>query len=173
MKLSFHATVPGPIEEVYEYVTAVGPDGPVDRVLFAQKYGEPVEEYDGDAVLTRDTDEAGDGEDTFWLCNFIYPTRRTMEAVESRWADREDVFEAVRGGTRWTVTFNPKTGGLQGLAQWLYFLAVGKYRIGVPVLSPVVHHFRRKARGEFDAADDSADQGSGDQGSGSEEPPAA
>ena len=164
MKLSFHTTVPGPIEEVYEYVTAVGPDGPLDRVLFSQKYGEMVEETEG-AVLTRDTDE---GDEVLWLCAFEYPTRRTMEAVESTWADREDVFEIVKGGTRWTVTFNPKTGGLQGLVQYLYFLAVGKYRVGVPVLSPVVQHFRRKARGELDSADDSADQGSGD-----EEPPTA
>lgn len=150
MKLSFHTTVPGPIEEVYEYVTAVGPDGPTDRVLFSQKYGETVEETEG-AVLTRDTDES---DEVLWLCAFEFPTRRTMEAVESTWADREDVFEAVKGGTRWTVTFNSKTGGLQGLVQYLYFLAVGKYRVGVPVLSPVVQHFRRKARGKFDTGEE-------------------
>lgn len=151
MKLSFHTTVPAPIEEVYEYVTAVGPTGPVDGVLFAQKYGEPVRDEPGGAVLTRDTDE---GEDTLWRCTFSFPHRRTMEAVESAWADREDDFESVRGGTRWTVTFSPKTRGLHGLVQYLYFQAVGKYRVGVPVLSPVVQHFRRKAHGESDAAEE-------------------
>lgn len=154
MKLSFHTTVPASIEEVYEYVTAVGPEGPVDRALFSQKYGETVEETEG-AVLTRDTEE---GDEALWLCAFEYPTRRTMEAVESTWADREDLFETVRGGTRWTVNFIPKTGGLQGLVQYLYFQAVGKYRVGVPVLSPVVQHFRRKARGDFDAPEE-ADPG--------------
>lgn len=159
MRLSFHTTVPAPIEEVYEYVTAMGPEGPVDPVAFAQKYGEMVEETQG-AVLTRDTDE---DDEVLWLCAFEYPSRRTMEAVETTWADREDAFEAVRGGTRWTVTFIPKTGGLHGLVQYLYFQAVGKYRVGVPVLSPVVQHFRRKARGELDAPDDSE----------GEEPPSA
>ena len=154
MRLSFHTTIPAPIEEVYAYVTAVGPEGPLDRALFSQKYGETVEETDG-AALTRDTEE---GDAALWLCAFEFPTRRTMEAVASPWADREDLFETVRGGTRWTVTFIPKTGGLHGLVQYLYFQAVGKYRVGVPVLSPVVQHFRRKARGELDAAD-AADSG--------------
>ena len=150
MKLSFHCTVPAPIEEVYEHVTAMGPAGPIDRVLFVQKYGEFVEEVDG-AVLTHDTD---DDDDTMWLSAFTYPNRRTMEAIESSWSDREDVFETVKGGTRWTVTFNPKSRALHGLVQWLYFLSVGKYRVGVPVLSPVVQHFRRKAREESEAAED-------------------
>ena len=51
MKLSFHCNIPAPIEEVYEYVTAMGPTGTVDQALFVQKYGEPVQEVDG-AVLT-------------------------------------------------------------------------------------------------------------------------
>ena len=152
MRLSFHTTVPAPIEEVYEHVTAVGPEGPTDRVLFAQKYGEPIETEPDGAVITHDTD---DGEDMHWRCTFDFPAHRTMRAIASTWADREDAFETVRGGTRWTVTFIPKTGGLQGLVQYLYFQAVGKYRVGVPVLSPVVQHFRRKARGEFDAPPDS------------------
>lgn len=166
MKLSFHTTVPASIEEVYEYVTAFGPEGPVDRALFSQKYGETVEETEG-AVLTRDTDE---GDEALWLCAFEYPTRRTMEAVESTWADREDLFETVRGGTRWTVNFIPKTGGLQGLVQYLYFQVVGKYRVGVPVLSPVVQHFRRKARGDFDAPEEADSEESGDAGGPADRP---
>ncbi len=163
MRLSFHTTVPAPIEEVYEYVTAVGPEGPVDRVLFAQKYGEPIETEPDGAVITHDPDDDGE---VFWRCAFDFPALRTMRAIESTWADREDAFETVRGGTRWTVTFIPKTGGLQGLVQYLYFQVVGKYRVGVPVLSPVVQHFRRKARGELDAPRESeADEVSG------EEPP--
>ena len=142
MKLSFHCNIPAPIEEVYEYVTAMGPTGTVDQALFVQKYGELVQEVDG-AVLTRDTE---DDAEALWRCTFTYPERRTMEAIDSSWSDREDVFERVKDGTRWTVTFNPKSRALHGLVQWLYFLAVGKYRVGVPVLSPVVQHFRRKAR---------------------------
>ncbi len=150
MKLSFHTTVPGPIEEVFEHVTAFGPEGPVDRVLFSQKYGETVEE-DGGTVVTRAPDEDGD---VLLHCSFEYPTRRVMVGERSSWADREDVFEAVKGGTRWTVTFDPKAHGVQGLAQWLYFQMVGKYRVGVPVLSPVVQHFRQKAREARDRGDD-------------------
>ncbi len=29
--------------------------------------------------------------------------------------------------------------------QWLYFQVIGKYRVDVPILSPVVFHFRRIA----------------------------
>lgn len=150
MRLSFHTNVPAPVEEVFEYITAFGADGPLDRVFFVQKYGEIVEEG-GSVVLTRDTEE---DDDVLWRSTFNFPSRRTMEALESPWADREDVFETVRDGTRWTVTFIPKTRGLHGLVQYFYFQAIGKYRVGVPVLSPVVQHFRRKARGEPDPADE-------------------
>ena len=142
MKLQFGNNVPGPIEEVYEFVTGVGPDGPLDRALFTQKYGEMVEES-SETIVTRVSE--GDG-DIIWRCTFEYPTRRVMEAVDSPSADREDTFETVKGGTKWTVTVHSKKSGLNGLVQWLYFQAIGKYRVGVPVLSPVIFHFRRKAR---------------------------
>lgn len=141
VKLQFGNNVPGPIEEVYEYVTGVGPDGPLDRALFAQKYGELVEEND-EAIVTRVSDG---GDEVVWSSIFEYPTRRLM-IVDSSSADREDTFEVVKGGTKWTVTVHSKKRGLNGLVQWLYFQVIGKYRVGVPVLSPVIFHFRRKAR---------------------------
>ena len=133
--------MPGPIEEVYEFVTGVGPDGPLDSVLFAQKYGEVVEQRDG-AFVTR----VQDGDDVvIWSSTFEYPDRRFM-VVDSSSANREDVFQTVKGGTKWTVIVHSKKGGIHGLVQWAYFQVIGKFRIGVPVLSPVVFHFRRKAR---------------------------
>ena len=143
MKLRFSNNIPGPIEEVYEYVTGMGPDGPLDPVLFAQKYGEVVEQRNN-AFLTRVQD--GD-EDVTWSSIFEYPYRRFM-MVDSASADREDIFEEVKGGTKWTVIVHSKKGGFPGLMQWFYFQVVGKFRVGVPVLSPAVFHFRRKARTE-------------------------
>ena len=141
MKLQFGNNVPGPIEEVYEYVTGMGPDGPLDRVLFAQKYGE-IEQEGDEGIVTRVSD--GDVE-VLWRSTFDYPYRRLM-VVDSSSADREDTFVVVKGGTKWTVSVHSKKSGLSGLVQWLYFQVIGKYRVGVPVLSPVIFHFRRKAR---------------------------
>ncbi|MCH8940761.1 MAG: hypothetical protein IIC27_06535 [Chloroflexi bacterium] len=58
----------------------------------------------------------------------------------------EDTFEVVKGGTKWTVIIHSKKGGIPGLMQWLYFQVIGKFRVGVPVMSPVIFYFRRKAR---------------------------
>jgi hypothetical protein len=149
VKLRFGNNIPGPIEEVYEYVTGMGPDGPLDLVNFAQKYGEVLEQRD-DAFLTRVQD--GDVEVT-WSSLFDYPYRRLM-MFDSSSADREDIFEEVKGGTKWTIIVHSKKGGFPGLMQWLYFQVIGKFRIGVPVLSPAAFHFRRKAReAEREAAD--------------------
>ena len=141
MKLQFGNNVPGTIEEVYEFVTGVGPDGPLDRAIFAQRYGE-IEEESDEGILTRVAD--GDAEVT-WRSTFDYPDRRLM-MVDSSSSDREDIFTTVRGGTKWTVVIHSKKGGIPGLMQWFYFQVIGKYRVGVPVISPVIFHFRRKAR---------------------------
>ena len=102
MKLSFHCNIPAPSRSL-RVRDRHGPDGDGRQALFVQKYGEPVQEVDG-AVLTRDTD---DGAEALWRCTFTYPERRTMEAIDSSWSDREDVFERVKDGTRWTVTSTP------------------------------------------------------------------
>jgi hypothetical protein len=141
LKLQFGNNVPASIEEVYEYVTGMGPDGPLDRVLFAQKYGE-IEQEGDEGIVTRVAD--GDAE-VSWRSTFDYPYQRLM-VVDSSSADREDTFVVVKGGTKWTVTVHSKKGGFSGLVQWLYFQAIGKYRVGVPILSPVIFYFRRKAR---------------------------
>ena len=58
---------------------------------------------------------------------------------------REDTFARIKGGTKWVVIIHSKTNGIQGLIQWLYFQVIGKYRVGVPILSPAIFHFRRIA----------------------------
>ena len=52
MKLQFGNKVPGSIEEVYEYVTGVGPDGPLDHIRFEQKYGTLVSQS-GQTIVTK------------------------------------------------------------------------------------------------------------------------
>ena len=141
VRLRFGNNIPGPIEEVYEYVTGMGPDGPLDLVLFAQKYGEVVEQCD-DVFMTT----VQDGDDgVIWSSLFDYPYRRFM-TVDSSAADREDLFEEVKGGTKWTIIVHSEKGGFPGLMQWFYFQVIGKFRVGVPVFSPAVFHFRRKAK---------------------------
>ena len=140
MKLQFGNKVPGSVEEVYEYVTGVGPDGPLDHMLFEQKYGTLVSQS-GQTIVTQVSD--GDSE-TIWTSTFSYPNHRiiTMDPASSA---REDTFARIKGGTKWTVIIHSKTSGIQGLIQWLYFQVIGKYRVGVPILSPVIFHFRRIA----------------------------
>ena len=140
MKLQFGSRVPGSIEEVYEYVTGVGPDGPLDHILFEQKYGELVWQS-GQTIVTRVSDADSV---TAWTSTFNYPNRRII-ALEPASSDREDTFASIKGGTKWTVTIHSKTSGIQGLIQWFYFQIIGKYRVGVPILSPAIFHFRRLA----------------------------
>lgn len=140
MKLQFGNKVPGSIEDVYEYVTGVGPDGPLDHILFEQKYGELVGQSD-QTFVTKVSD--GDSE-IVWTTTFNYPSRRII-VLDPAASDREDTFVRIKDGTKWTVTLHSKTSGIQGLIQWLYFQAIGKYKVGVPILSPAIFHFRRIA----------------------------
>ncbi len=140
MKLQFGNKVPGSIEAVYEYVTGVGPDGPLDHILFEQRYGELVGQ-NGPIIVTKVSD--GDSE-TVWTSTFNYPSRRII-VLDPTASDREDTFVRIKGGTKWTVTIHSKASGIQGLIQWLYFQVIGKYRVGVPILSPAIFHFRRIA----------------------------
>ena len=140
MKLQFGNKVPGSIEEVYEYVTGVGPDGPLDHILFEQKYGTLVSQSD-QTIVTKVPD--GDSE-TVWTSTFSYPNRRII-IMDPASSAREDIFTRIKGGTKWAVIIHSKTSGIQGLIQWLYFQVIGKYRVGVPILSPAIFHFRRIA----------------------------
>ena len=140
MKLQFGNKVPGSIEEVYEYVTGVGSDGPLDHIMFEQKYGTLVSQS-GQTIVTKVSD--GDSE-TVWTSTFSYPNRRII-IMDPASSAREDTFARVKGGTKWTVIIHSETSGIQGLIQWLYFQIIGKYRVGVPILSPAIFHFRRIA----------------------------
>ena len=140
LKLQFGHKVSGSIEEVYEYVTGVGPDGPLDYILFEQKYGKLVGQS-GQTIVTKVSD--GDSE-AVWTSTFNYPNRRII-MMDPASSAREDTFSRVKGGTKWAVIIHSKTNGIQGLIQWLYFQVVGKYRVGVPILSPTIFHFRRIA----------------------------
>ena len=130
--------VHAPQEQVYEYVTAFGPQGYTDESAFRDKHGVPLEQ-EGNTIVTRD----GDGEDAItWRCTFDPPARRHMKAVDSSWADRTDIFQEAGSGTRWTVLFVTGRNGPVGFVQWLFFHLVTKSRISLAMMEPVVRHFR-------------------------------
>ena len=136
-RLRLSVVVPAPQEQVYEYITAFGPQGPTDESAFRDKHGEPLER-EGNTIVTRDGDEE---EAITWRCTFNPPVRRHMEAVDSTWADRTDIFQEARSGTHWTVLFVTGRSGPVGFVQWLFFRLVTKSRIRRAIMEPVVHHF--------------------------------
>ena len=136
-RLRVAATISAPLEDVYRFVTAYGPEGPVSEELFAEKNGDIIG-HDGAAILTR---EDGPGGALDWSCTFEYPESRMMQAVDSNWSDREDRFRLTAGGTRWVVTFLTTRSGLLGFMQWVVFRVATSRRVRRVVVKPVVAHF--------------------------------
>ena len=120
-RLRLASIVGAPIEEVYRHVTAYGPDGPLDDDRFREEYGDIVDRNgDGETVYVREDVRRypeDDPELITWRCLFDFPKSRTMEAVDSAWADRYDQFEPEGDGTRWTVVWDTRVGGLKGIVQ--------------------------------------------------------
>jgi hypothetical protein len=135
-RLKLVATVKAEPEEVFRYVTAWGPDGPTDAAAFRKKYG-AVQEASGNTLVAHEEGEDG----IAWRCTFEYPTRRVMEAVASRWADRTDTFQEVAEGTRWSITWRIKARGLAALLQWLYFQLRKRKQMRAELVEPVAQHF--------------------------------
>ncbi len=132
-----------PIEDVYRHVTAFGADGPVSDEAFASRYG-VVLGRDGDSIVVEEDVRhypEDEPELVRWRCTFEYPTARRMDAVDSIWSDRYDSFRSEKDGTRWSVRWRTKIGGLHGAAQYIYFLLVGGRRMSREVFDPVRKHF--------------------------------
>ena len=122
-RLRLASIVGASVEEVYSHVTSYGPDGPSDDDQFREEYGEIVDR-EGDALYVREDVRRypeDDPELITWRCLFDFPKSRSMEAVDSVWANRYDRFEPEGDGTRWTVVWDTRVGGLKGIVQWLVF----------------------------------------------------
>lgn len=123
-------------EEVYQFVTAYAPGGPVSEEALRTKYGR-ILSREGNTYLFEEDGE----EKARWRVRFEPPTRRVMEAIDSRWSDRTDLFQQARGGTRWTVVWQSKVGGVRGVLQLLVFHLFHKRRIRREIIQPVVDSF--------------------------------
>ena len=140
--LSISTLIPAPPEDVYQYVTAYGNDGPLDDA-FQAKYGNLVSNQRNVYVTREEDGRDGDEgrEEITWSSTFEYPTRRVMVAVDSSWANRVDVFRPVRGGTKWSIRWDTRVGGIRGAAQYLVFRLMGHRRFRRAVVDPIKRNF--------------------------------
>ena len=141
--LSLSTFVATPPEEVYQYVTAYGPDVPADETAFQAKYSKVLSREDN-VYVTQEEERKYEGEEPekfTWRCTFEYPSLRTMQALDSGWADRTDRFRPEGGGTRWSIRWNTRTGGVKGLAHYLTFLLLRRRQLRGAIAVPVKAHF--------------------------------
>jgi len=145
--LRLTAFIAGPIEEVYPHVTAYGKDGPMSDTAFQDKYGTVIERNGDTVVFEEDIRSYPEDEPDLvsWRCRFDFPVSRTMEGIDTVWADRVDSFRSMRDGTRWDVQWQTGVGGIRGVIQYLFFTLVGHRRLRREILDPV--------RAQFEAAE--------------------
>ena len=136
--LSVTNLIPGDPRSVYEFVTGFPTNGDVNLARLESKYGKFLER-NGNRLVFRE--EIGGG--TRWEYTFQPPSQRYMRALDSTWSDRDDRFEAVEGGTQWTMTWLLKSRGLPVITQWLTFHISSKKQIHSQIVRPVLDHFRQ------------------------------
>ena len=136
-KLQVSTFIPAGIEEVYTFVTAYDSEGVSDQALFTKKHGD-ILKSEANILTTKDSQ---DGYDLTWRCAFEFPIRRSMEAIDSNWANRTDSFTTTNSGTQWTIIFETKRGGLAGGVQALFFYLFTRKRVYQSSIAPVIHHF--------------------------------
>ncbi len=143
VRLRISIVVPAPVGDVYEYVTAYGPEGPVDEEEFRQRYSENIRRTADGYVYTEDVRKYPDDPEEVitWPCNFQYPSLRFMTAVDSNWSHRRDDFAPSADATRWTVQWSTHGNLAQGLIQLLFFKIRRGKAITRDILDPVRRHF--------------------------------
>ena len=141
--LRINARIDAAPEEVYRHVALWDGDGPTDEARFTEHYGEIVERDGGSLVIDEDVSRYPDDPPDIvrWRCFFDFPERRQMVAVDSAWADREDIFTEENGGTRWRVRWRTKMGGIRGVLQIVYFWLVQGRAMSRDVFGPVKERF--------------------------------
>jgi hypothetical protein len=137
-KLKFRSLVPANVDQVYEHVTAFPVSGQADEKALESKYGRLLERDDNTFTFQENTEPG-----MRWQCTFQPPKLRTMRALDSSWSDRIDEFEPDQGGTKWTITWEPKGRGLAAYTQWLAFQLKDKQRVYGLIVLPVLQHFQR------------------------------
>ncbi len=143
VRLRLSTFIAAPVNDVYERVTFYGPDGPIDDEAFKRHYGETKERTNDVYLVTEDAKRYPDDppELISWRCTFIYAKSRTMEAVDSIWADRQDNFVPEYDGTRWDVEWNVRTSWLRGLTQIFGFRIWAHKRMRTKLMDPVKEFF--------------------------------
>lgn len=142
-RLRLSVFIAAPIEDVYQYVTDYGEEGPVSDEAFKAQYGKVIEQDGHRFVIEEDVRRYPEDEPDIvtWRCTFTYPTERIMEAIDSLWSDRADSLRSANGGTQWTIRWRTKIGGVQGIVQYLFFQLFSNRRMKRDVLNPVKEHF--------------------------------
>ena len=140
-RIRLQALVPASPEAVYEHVTAFAVTGRTGRRALEERYGRLVGR-DGDTYTFKEETQEG----VTWRCTFQPPTRRVMQAPDSTWADRIDLFEPREEGTLWTVMWESNARGLRVFTEWLGFRLKGKLGAYAEVVTPVVRHFQQANR---------------------------
>lgn len=149
-RLRLSCVIDAAIEEVYQYVTAYGREGPVADGAFEAKYGADVRQEAGAFIVTEDVRRYPEDEPELvtWRYTFTYPTVRTAEALDSTWANRRDTFRSISGRTLWTIQWDSWARGPRSIIQYLAFRLVERRRITRELLDPVNEHFARADKSE-------------------------
>ena len=137
--ISLTAHVPGDSKSVFAYVTAFPSNGNPDLRSLEDKYGS-LEEQEGLTYIFRDNTSAG----IRWRYTFDPPHTRETIDLDSNWSDRFDVFEPWGDGTRWTITWEPKSRGAPFLLRWLFFRWKDRERLHSEIVQPVIDHFEKQ-----------------------------
>ena len=135
-KLTITTPVPGDLADVYRAVAAFDPSTAALTDKATTKYGELLRTVDNVYVF-RDDKQKG----LEWRVSFEPPNRRSMEAVDPKWADRTDLLQEEADSTRWTITWHTKARGIIGLLQRFVFETSGKKRVLRDIVQPVLAEF--------------------------------
>ena len=135
-KLVITTQVPGPIDAVYKKVTVYEAGKNMEEEDVEKKYGKLIQKTD-DVYLFREGEEGS----LEWRITFDPPTRRFMEAVDERWADRVDTFKSTPTGTEWTITWHTRARGTLGILQLIVWNLSGGRRARRDIVAPVLAEF--------------------------------
>ena len=143
VRLKLSTYIAAPVKDVYEHVTFYGPSGPTDNEAFTRHYGKVSERTGDKYLIIEDVNKyPEDPPDLIsWRCTFVYPNYRTMENLDSTWADRRDDFMPEAEGTRWNVEWNVPGNWLRGILRMFGFKTWAHKRIRQKILDPVKDYF--------------------------------
>ena len=134
--IGFKVYLPVAPAQAFERVTRFPASGRPRRRTLEEFYGRLLQQ-DANVYTFQDRND----EEARWRCRFDPPNFRVMEAVDSPWADRYDVFEPSGEGALWTVSWQLKDKGFKAWMQWLTFRLGGKRQAYEQTIAPILSHF--------------------------------